>query len=56
MNDWRHLYKVFLSAALKWRRVLRIRIIFYVPQWAKDKVRKSLAEELNRFENPQEEK
>ena len=29
-HDWRHQYKVFSSAVLKWRRVLRIRIIFYV--------------------------
>ena len=29
-HDWRHHYKVFLSAVLKWRKVLRIRIIFYV--------------------------
>ena len=30
MHDWRHHYKVFRSAVLKWRKVLRIRIIFYV--------------------------
>ena len=30
MHDWRHHYKVFPSAALKWRKVLIIRIIFYV--------------------------
>ena len=30
MHDWRHHYKVFPSAVLKWRKVLRIRIIFYV--------------------------
>ena len=30
MHDWRHHYKVFASAVLKWRKVLRIRIIFYV--------------------------
>ena len=29
-HDWRHHYKVFLSAVLKWRKILRIRIIFYV--------------------------
>ena len=29
MHDWRHHYKVFPSAALKWRKGLRIRIIFY---------------------------
>ena len=29
-HDWRHHYKVFLSAVLKWRKVLRIRIIFYI--------------------------
>ena len=29
-HDWRHHDKVFLSAVLKWRKVLRIRIIFYV--------------------------
>ena len=33
-------------AVLEWRNVLRIKIIFYV----KDKVQKSLAEALNRFE------
>ena len=30
MHDWRHHYKVFPSAFIKWRKVLRIRIIFYV--------------------------
>ena len=30
MHVWRHHYKVSLSAVLKWRKVLRIRIIFYV--------------------------
>ena len=30
MHDWRHHYKVFHSAVLKWRKVLRIMIIFYV--------------------------
>ena len=30
MHDWRHHYRVFASAVLKWRKVLRIRIIFYV--------------------------
>ena len=30
MHDWRHHYKVFLSAVLKWRKVVKIRIIFYV--------------------------
>ena len=30
MHDWRHHYTVFPSAVLKWREVLRIRIIFYV--------------------------
>ena len=41
--------KVFLSAVLKWRKVLRIidKILRY---WEKDKVQKSLAEALNRFE------
>ena len=29
-HDWRHHYKGFLSAVLKWRKVVRIRIIFYV--------------------------
>ena len=29
-HDWRHHYRVFASAVLKWRKVLRIRIIFYV--------------------------
>ena len=29
-HDWRHHYKVFTSAILKWRKVLRTRIIFYV--------------------------
>ena len=29
-HDWRHYYRVFVSAVLKWRKVLRIRIIFYV--------------------------
>ena len=29
-HDLRHHYKVFPSAVLKWRKVLRIRIIFYV--------------------------
>ena len=29
-HDWRHHNKVFPSAVLKWRKVLRIRIIFYV--------------------------
>ena len=27
---WRHHYRVFASAVLKWRKVLRIRITFYV--------------------------
>ena len=30
MHDWCHHYKVFPSAVLKWWKVLRIRIIFYV--------------------------
>ena len=30
MHDWRHHCNVFPSAVLKWRKVLRIRIIFYV--------------------------
>ena len=30
MHDWRHHYRVFPSAVLKWRKVLRIGIIFYV--------------------------
>ena len=30
MHDCCHHYKVFPSAVLKWRKVLRIRIIFYV--------------------------
>ena len=30
MHDWRHHERVFASAILKWRKVLRIRIIFYV--------------------------
>ena len=30
MHDWCHHYKVFPSAVLKWRKVLRIRIIFYL--------------------------
>ena len=29
-HNWRHHYRVFPSAVLKWRKVLRIRIIFYV--------------------------
>ena len=29
-HDWRPHYRVFASAVLKWRKVLRIRIIFYV--------------------------
>ena len=29
-HDWRHHYSVFASAVLKWRKVLRIRKIFYV--------------------------
>ena len=29
-HNWRHHYKVFPSAVLKWRKGLRIRIIFYV--------------------------
>ena len=29
-HDWRHHYRVFPSAVLKWWKVLRIRIIFYV--------------------------
>ena len=29
MHDWRHHYRVFASAVLKWWKVLRIRIIFY---------------------------
>ena len=29
-HDWRHHFRVFASAVLKWRKVLRIRIIFYV--------------------------
>ena len=29
-HDWRHHHKVFPSAVLKWRKVLRIKIIFYV--------------------------
>ena len=33
---------------------MRIRIIFY--DWAKDKVKKSLAEALNRFEKPENER
>ena len=35
---------------------MRIRIIFYVSDWAKDKVHKSLAEALNRFEKPENER
>ena len=30
MHDWCHQYKVFPSAVLEWRKVLRISIIFYV--------------------------
>ena len=30
MHDWRHHYKVSPIALLKWRKVLRIKIIFYV--------------------------
>ncbi len=30
MYDWRHHYKIFPSAVLKWRKVLRIEIVFYV--------------------------
>ena len=29
-HDWRHHYRVFACAILKWRKVLRIRIIFHV--------------------------
>ena len=29
-HDWRHHYRAFASAVLKWRKILRIRIIFYV--------------------------
>ena len=29
-HDWRHHHKVFPSAVLKWRKVLRTKIIFYV--------------------------
>ena len=29
-HDWRHHYRVLASAALKWRKVLRIRITFFV--------------------------
>ena len=29
-HDWRHHYRALASAVLKWRKVLRIRIIFYV--------------------------
>ena len=30
MHDWRHHYRDFPTAVLKWRNVLRIRIMFYV--------------------------
>ena len=30
MHGWRHHYKVFPSTVLKWRKVLRIKIIFYL--------------------------
>ena len=56
MHDWRHHYKVFPSVVLKWRRVLRIRIVFYVTGQKITKVQKSLAEALNRFEKPGEER
>ena len=29
-HDWRHHHRVFACAVLKWRKVLRTRIIFYV--------------------------
>ena len=29
-HDWRHHYRAFASTVLKWRKILRIRIIFYV--------------------------
>ena len=47
--------KVFPSAVLKWRKVLRIidKISRY---WAKDKVQKRLAEALDRFEKQEEER
>ena len=47
MHDWRHHYRVFTSAVLKWRNVLRIKIML-LHNWAKDKVQKSIAEALNR--------
>ena len=56
MRDRRHHYKVFPSAVLKWRKVLRIKIIFYVTGRKPDKVHISLAEALNRFEKPEEER
>ena len=40
---------IFSSAVLKWRKVLTIRIIFYVTG------QKRLAEKLNRFEKLEEE-
>ena len=32
MHDSRHRYKVFPSAVLKWRKVWRIRIMFYLTE------------------------
>ena len=57
MHDWRHHYKGFPSAAavLKWRRVFRITDNI-LRDWVNDKVQKSLAEELNKFEKQEEER
>ena len=55
MHDLRHHYKVFHSAVLKCRKVLRIKIIFYVTGQM-IRYKKSLAEALNRFEKKEEER
>ena len=45
----------FPSAFLKWRKDLRIKIIFYVTR-QKIRYKKGFAEELNRFEKQEEER
>ena len=55
MHDWRHHYKVFPPAVLKWRKVVRIRIIFYMTG-QKIRYKKALVEASNRFEKPEEER
>ena len=44
-------FQSFPSAVLKWRKVLRIRMIFYVT-WQKIRYKKSLTEASNMFEKP----